>query len=149
MPYSSTRRKRPHCARRIFLNPRTGPGTRCDFGQNGQTNRVPCAFAIRSTMTAQLGLHSLYSTGSGGATATLTNGRTGLVLFAVTRLAARLAGRLRRAAVRVVRVARIASTLTGRLSVRRQVSRFRYVSSLLPALDNVLVGALVVPRLLS
>jgi hypothetical protein len=76
-------------------------------------------------MTAQLGLHSLYSTGSGGATATLTNGRTGLVLFAFTRLAARFAGRLRRAAVRVVRVARIGFALTGRVSVRRQVSRLR------------------------
>ena len=63
-------------------------------------------------MTAQPGLHSLYSTGSGGATATLTNGRTGFALFAVTRLAVRLAvrftGRLRRAADRVVCVARIA-----------------------------------------
>jgi hypothetical protein len=55
----------------------------------------------------------------------LTNGRTGLVFFAVTRLEARLAGRLRRAAVRVVLVARIGFTLTGRLSVRRQVSRLR------------------------
>src|SRR5258708_28928891 len=77
-------------------------------------------------MTAQPGLHSLYSTGSGGATATLTNGRTGLVLFAVTRLAARLAvrftGRLRRAADRVVRVARIAFTLTGLLFLHRPVS---------------------------
>ncbi|PYU64752.1 MAG: hypothetical protein DMG49_25795 [Acidobacteria bacterium] len=118
IPYSSTRRKRPHGARRIFLNPRTGPGTRCDFGQNGQTNRVPCAFAIRSTMTAQPGLHSLYRTGSGGATATLTSGRTGFVLFVATRLAARLAarfaGRLRRPAVRVVCVARIVFALTGR-----------------------------------
>ena len=68
LPYSSTRRKRPHWACRIFLNPRTGPGTRCDFGQNGQTKRVPSAFGMRSTITAQPGLHSLYSTGSGGAT---------------------------------------------------------------------------------
>src|SRR5258708_25067553 len=122
IPYSSTRRKRPHGARRIFLNPRTGPGTRCDFGQNGQTNRVPCAFAIRSTMTAQPGLHSLYSTGSSGATAALTNGRTGFPLFAVTRLAARFTGRLRRAAVRGVRVDRIVFTLTGLSFVHRPVS---------------------------
>jgi hypothetical protein len=78
-------------------------------------------------MTAQLGLHSLYNTGSGGATATLTNGRTGFALFAVTRFAPRFAlrftSRLRRAAVRVVRVARIIFTLTRRVSVRRQVSR--------------------------
>jgi hypothetical protein len=37
------------------------PGTRCDNGQNGQTNRVPCAFGILSTITAQPGLHSRYS----------------------------------------------------------------------------------------
>src|SRR2546421_8514244 len=79
-PYSSTRRKRPHWGRRTFLKPRTGPGTRCDFGQNGQTNRVPCAFGILSTITAQPGLHSLYNTGSGGATTTLAE-RTGLALF--------------------------------------------------------------------
>jgi hypothetical protein len=61
-------------------------------------------------MTAQPGLQSLYSTGSGGATATFTAGR--FAFFAVTRFAPRLAVRftirLRRAAVRVVRVARIA-----------------------------------------
>src|SRR6266568_4463583 len=57
--YSSTRRKRPHWACRIFLNPRTGPGTRCDFGQNGQTKRVPIAFGVRSTTTAHPGLHNL------------------------------------------------------------------------------------------
>jgi len=63
-------------------------------------------------MTAQPGLHSLYSTGSGGATATFTAGRAGFAFFVVTRFAPRLAVRftirLRRAAVRVVRVARIA-----------------------------------------
>ena len=75
-------------------------------------------------MTAQPGLHSLYRTGSGGATATLTNGRTGLVLFAVTRLAARFTDRLRRPADRVVCVARIAFALTRRLLVRRRVSHF-------------------------
>src|SRR5215470_8406003 len=116
--YSSTRRKRPHCARRIFLNPRTGPGTRCDFGQNGQTNRVPCAFGMRSTTTDQPGLHNLYSTGSGGG-ATTRAGRTGLVVFVVAlavRLAdARFTGRLvRRLAARPVRdvlVARMVSAL--------------------------------------
>jgi len=54
-------------------------------------------------MTAQPGLHSLYKTGSGGATATLTTGRTGFALFAI----ARFTGRLRRPAVRVARVALI------------------------------------------
>src|ERR1700756_440571 len=94
LPYSSTRRKRPHCARRIFLKPRTGPGTRCDLGQNGQTNRVPCALGMRSTTTAQPGLHSLYSTGSGGATTAFSAGRTGLVFLAARFADARFTGRL-------------------------------------------------------
>ena len=111
MLYSSTRRKRPHCARRIFLNPRTGPGTRWDLGQNGQTNLVPCAFAVRSTTTDHPGLHSLYKTGSSAGTATFTGGRAGLTCFAVTRFAVRFAGLLRRPAPRVVRVARICFTL--------------------------------------
>src|SRR5216683_2463273 len=122
IPYSSTRRKRPHGARRIFLNPRTGPGTRCDFGQNGQTNRVPCAFAIRSTMTDQPGLHSLYRTGSSGTTtAFFTIGRTSFVLLLLARFAVRFTARF------------LASV---------------NFWSLLPALDNVLVSALVVSRLL-
>jgi hypothetical protein len=106
LPYSSTRRKRPHCACRIFLNPRTGPGTRCDFGQNGQTKRVPSAFGIRSTITAQPGLHSLYSTGSGGAAALAAGLATG---FTAARFTARFTGRARRPAERVdrVRVARM------------------------------------------
>src|SRR5215468_5815859 len=110
--YSSTRRNRPHWACRIFLNPRTGPGTRCDFGQNGQTNRVPKAFGVRSTMTAQPGLHSLYSIGSRG-TATFTAGfpaRAGLAAaLAARRFTARFTGRARRPALRVERVARIVS----------------------------------------
>src|SRR2546425_11779110 len=117
-------RKRPHCARRIFLNPRTGPGTRCDFGQNGQTNRVPCAFAIRSTMTDQPGLHSLYRTGSSGTTtAFFTIGRTSFVLLLLARFAVRFTGRLRRPAARVVRVARIVSALAGLSCLHRPVSR--------------------------
>src|SRR5271168_2764459 len=93
IPYSSTRRKRPHCARRIFLKPLTGPGTRCDFGQNGHTNRVPCAFGMRSTITAQPGLHSLYRTGSGGGTTTFPAGRSGLVLLAAARFVTLFTGR--------------------------------------------------------
>src|SRR2546427_9292092 len=55
---------------------------------------------------------------------------------------------LRRPADRVVCVARIAFALTRRLFVRRPVSRLIHFWYLLPALDNVLVGALVVSRLL-
>src|ERR1700747_1379087 len=117
--YSSTRRKRPQGACRIFLNPRTGPGTRCDFGQNGQTNLLPIAFGARSTITAHPGLQSLYSAGSNGiavcffsSTAAFTTGFAtgfGAVRFA-TRLLDRFAPRrtaARRPAVRLVRVARI------------------------------------------
>jgi hypothetical protein len=98
------------------LNPRTGPGTRWDFGQNGQTNLVPCALAARSTTTDHPGLHNLYKTGSSAGTAAFTVGRAGLAGFAVTRFAERFTGRLRRAAERAVRVARIAFTLTGSVS---------------------------------
>jgi hypothetical protein len=55
LTYSSTRRSFTHCARRSLRNPRTGPETRCDIGQNGQTKRVPCALGMFSTMTAQPG----------------------------------------------------------------------------------------------
>src|SRR5260370_24394258 len=82
--YSATRRKRPHCARRIFLKPRTGPATRCDLGQNGHTQRVPCALGMRSTITDHPGLHSLYSNGSGGATTTFP-GRAGLPALTAVR----------------------------------------------------------------
>src|SRR6202049_5256836 len=118
LDYSSTRRKRPHCARRIFLKPRTGPGTRCDLGQNGHTKRVPCAVGMRATITDQPGLHSLYSTGSGGATTTFT-GRAALLLlttvrFADARFTGRLVLRLVARPVRVVLVARMVFTLAGR-----------------------------------
>jgi len=71
---------------------------------------------MRSTITDQPGLHSLYSTGSGGATTTFT-GRAGLLAFTAVRFAdARFTGRLflRLAArPRVVLVARMVFTLTG------------------------------------
>src|SRR3984893_6218776 len=103
--YSSTRRKRPHCARRIFLKPRTGHGTRCDLGQNGHTKRVPCAWRIRARITDQPGLHSVESTGSGGATTTFT-GRAGLLaLTAVLFADARFPGRL--VLLRVARPGRV------------------------------------------
>src|SRR5215813_13563289 len=128
--YSSTRRKRPHWACRTFLNPRTGPGTRWDFGQNGQTNRVPCAFGVRSTITVQPGLHSLYNTGSSGTIWDLRNGSTGLATgFGTTRFAARFAGRTRRfasalrAADRFVRIARILFCSLPRLSIHHGISR--------------------------
>jgi hypothetical protein len=73
---------------------------------------------MRSTITDQPGLHSLYSTGSGGATTTFT-GRTGLLALIAVRFAdARFTGRpVRRLAarpVRVVLVARMVFALTQR-----------------------------------
>src|SRR5580700_5167262 len=82
--YSSTRRHLTHCARRNFRNPRTGPGTRCDTGQNGHTKRVPCAFGVFSTVTAHPGLHRRYSTCTG---TTGANRLTGFTAFATGRAA--------------------------------------------------------------
>src|SRR5580704_5609979 len=65
--YSSTRRNFTHWARRIFRNPRTGPETRCESGQKGHTKRVPCAFGIFSTITAQPALQIRNSTCGAGA----------------------------------------------------------------------------------
>ncbi len=53
MLYSSTRRSFTHFSRRSLRNPRTGPDTRCESGQKGHTNLVPCALGIFSTITAQ------------------------------------------------------------------------------------------------
>src|SRR5882672_3882488 len=149
--YSSTRRKRLHCARRIFLKPRTGPGTRCDLGQNGHTKRVPCALGMRSTITDQPGLHSLYSTGSGGATTTFT-GRAGLLAFTAVRFAAaRFTGRrfLRLAArPRVVLVARMVFTLTG-LPFAGCLLYSSSLTSLLPTLNDLLVRSLIPAGLLA
>src|ERR1700723_3032827 len=66
LTYPSTLRILIHCARRALLNPRTGPETRCDTVQNGQTNRVPCAFGIVSTITAQPARHNRYCTCGAG-----------------------------------------------------------------------------------
>jgi hypothetical protein len=87
---------------------------------------------IRSTITDQPGLHSLYSTGSGGAITAFT-GRTGLLVLTAVRFAdARFTGRLvRRLAARPVRVALVARmvfTLIGLPFAGGLV----YYSSLLP-----------------
>jgi multisubunit Na+/H+ antiporter MnhE subunit len=59
---------------------------------------------MRSTITAQPGLHSLYSTGSGGATTFATGFATGFIAALFT---TRFTGRARRPVERVVRVARM------------------------------------------
>jgi hypothetical protein len=63
---------------------------------------------MRSTITAQPGLHSLYNTGSGGATVLAGGLATG---FTVARFTARFTGRARRLEERVVRV-RVARMLS-------------------------------------
>src|SRR5260370_842769 len=148
--YSSTLRKRPHCARRIFLKPRTGPGTRCDFGQNGHTNRVPCALGMRSTITDQPGWTCSYGTGSGGATTTFT-GRAGLpaltaVRFEDARFTGRLVRRLAARPVRVVLVARMVFALTGPPFAG---GRVYCSSSFLPTLNDLTVCPLVPAGLLA
>jgi hypothetical protein len=98
------------------------------LGQNGQTNRVPCAFGILSTITDHPGLQSLYRTGSGGGAATFVAGRSGLAFFPATvrlfaffdfldeRFAAERKA-ARRAAVRFVRVAAMFCSLPGRCAI--------------------------------
>jgi len=53
-----------HCALRTLRKPLTGPGTRCEYRQNGQTKRVPCWLANCSTITAHPGLQKRDNTGS-------------------------------------------------------------------------------------
>ncbi len=98
--YSSTRRHFTHCARRSLRKPRTGPGTRCETGQNGHTKRVPCAFGVFSTVTAQPGLHSRYSTCTGTTGVKRLAGLAGLG-------AGRAAGRVVRADLRVRETLRV------------------------------------------
>jgi len=115
LTYPSTLRILIHCARRTLLNPRTGPDTRCDTVQNGHTNRVPCAFGIVSTITAQPARHNRYCTCGAG-----TNFETFTAAFAAgftvrltarrgaAFLARRVAGRAARLVdLRDVRVAAI------------------------------------------
>jgi hypothetical protein len=99
------------------LNPRTGPGTRCDLGQKGQTKRVPCAFGMRSTITPHPGLHSLYSTGSGGTITGFRFARTGLATtFDACFFAARL-GRERFAEALLRRAAAVLPDLDERAAL--------------------------------
>ena len=71
------------------------PGTRCDSGQNGHTNRVPCAFGIFSTITAHPALQNRYSTWAGGAShdTVFTTGFTARRGTALPRRALACAGR--------------------------------------------------------
>src|ERR1700678_491842 len=105
LTYPSTLRILIHCARRTLLNPRTGPETRCDTVQNGQTNRVPCAFGIVSTITAQPARHNRYCTCGAGVsfetfTATFAAGLA--ARFTARRGAAFLARRVAGRAARLV-----------------------------------------------
>src|SRR5487761_1180324 len=140
--YSVTRRSLTHWARRIRRNPRTGPGTRCDTGQNGQTKRVPWALGVFSTITAQPALHNLYITcGCGMMTFSLRAGFT----TDRTRLETRAARR--RDAPRVVRV-----TLIAPLSIPRRVGNMYFISPCqqksfrLPPLNNQSIRRLPLAR---
>src|SRR5579884_974969 len=77
---------------------------------------------MRSTTTAQPGLHSLYRTGSGGGTCALGAATAGFAAAAFDRLPGRARcfdrKAARRAAVRLVRVARMVSALNPRPSIR-------------------------------
>src|SRR5690242_6953945 len=89
--HSSTRRSFTHWARRSLRNPRTGPATRCERGQNGHTKRVPCALGIRSTITAHPFRHKRNKTWGAGANfdpALATGLATGLAAGLFTRRAA-------------------------------------------------------------
>jgi hypothetical protein len=99
---------------------------------------------LRSTITDQPGLHSLYKIGSGGTTAALTTGRSvfaaGLTLLAAARFTAarltvarfaevRLLGRLlRRPVDRVVLVARIVLLSPNRSAITVRILAFTFVS---------------------
>jgi hypothetical protein len=115
LTYPSTLRILIHCARRTLLNPRTGPDTRCDTVQNGHTNRVPCAFGIVSTITAQPARHNRYCTCGAGTnfetfTAAFAAGFTARLIArrGAAFLARRVAGRAARLVdLRDVRVAAI------------------------------------------
>src|SRR5579864_211231 len=127
--------------------PRTGPGTRGDTGQNGHTKRVPCAFGVFSTITAQPGLQIRYITCGCGITT--FNFRAGFAAGR-TRLEARAA---RREVLRVVRVALIfLLSITRRAGIIYSVLRYFWFllqtkSLWLPPLDNQPVGRLALARL--
>src|SRR4029077_20055666 len=81
-----------------------GPGTRCESGQNGHTNRVPCAFGIFSTITAQPARHNRYIVWGAGTSfeaVFLASFVTGFAARRVTRFRARVARRCERREVRV------------------------------------------------
>jgi hypothetical protein len=141
--YSSTRRSLIHCARRIFLNPRTGPETRCDSGQKGHTKRVPCAFGIFSTMTAQPVLHNRSCT-CGAGTDLETAFTTGFTARRTTDFRARAGRRVVRRAER--RFARV--TVIRLLSVLRRARFIRFSPSLrITSLFDHSAALALLPRL--
>jgi hypothetical protein len=123
-PYSSTRRSLIHCARRTFRNPRTGPETRCDCGQNGQTNRVPCWLGCLSTSTAHPGLQNRNNTGSTGTGCDLVAFRAG---FAVRDDRAGLRGPGRRPADKLRDALMVTLSVTRRARIMIASSSFFFV----------------------
>jgi hypothetical protein len=106
---------------------------------------VPRAFGVRSTITAQPGLHNLYSTGSSG-TANLAEGFTTGFTAAftdrfTTRLLVRFTVRVLRPALRVVLVARIVALSPASSKIASRELRLSSTTLGAFAVDHALSGS--------
>jgi len=143
--YSSTLRKRLHCARRTFLEAahRTRDAMRLGAERTTQNACLARWECVPQLPTSRLAT-SLYSTGSGGAMTAFT-GRTGFAFdcgsFCGRALHGRLVRRLAARPVRVALVARMVFALTGLPFAAG--GWFSCLHSLLPALNDLLVRTLV------